>query len=295
MSLQRAFALRTKDKIRIAAALSTGVRLARRLAGASPDIVRVRRSGLLWKLDLREGIDFSIYLLGAFERSTVRAIRRQVRPGTVVFDIGANIGAHTLGLARLVGDSGKVYAFEPTAYAFGKLEQNLALNPEILPRVVAEQIMLTNRADAAVETEIYSSWPLFDQPDRQHPKHLGRLESTRGSRALRLDDYVETAAIERLDFIKMDVDGFECHVLGGGTNALKRFRPTLLMELAPYLLAERGRSLDELLSILRAADYRLCPLNGDDALPMEPTPLQAMVSDGASMNVIARPMRPGST
>jgi FkbM family methyltransferase len=264
--------------------------LARRVVGAGDDIVTVRRSSSCWRLDLREGIDFSIYLLGAFERSTAKAIRRTVRPGMIAFDIGANIGAHTLGLARLVGASGKVYAFEPTVYAFGKLRQNLALNPELQSRVIAEQVMLTDRTDLPVEAEIYSSWPLFENRDGLHPKHLGRPESTLGSRAVRLDGYVEAASIKRIDFIKLDVDGFECHVLGGGMAALKTFRPVILMELSPYVLAERGRSLEELQDILRLAGYRLCRLDRDDTLPMDPAQLREIVPDGASLNVIARPI-----
>ncbi len=100
----------------------------------------MRRRGVAWTLDLREGIDFSIWLLGAFELSTVRAYQRILRPGAIVLDIGANIGAHTLHLARAVGTEGKVWAIEPTDYAMGKLKTNIALNPELAPRIVGCQL-----------------------------------------------------------------------------------------------------------------------------------------------------------
>lgn len=70
--------------------------------------------------------------------------------------------------------------------------------------------------------------------------------------------------------------------------ALKRFRPVILMELAPYVLTERGRSLEELLDILRLAGYRLSYLDRDDALPAA-AQVQAMIPDGASLNLLARP------
>jgi FkbM family methyltransferase len=280
--------LTTKVKIRLAAILSRGVRSARRLCGASNDVVEVKRGGSWWRLDLREGFDFSIYLLGAFERSTVQAYRRLVRPAMVVLDIGANIGAHTLQLAQLVGDSGRVYAFEPTVYAFDKLQKNLVLNPDLASRVTAEQIMLTDRDDGLPEAEIYSSWPL-DGGTGLHPKHLGRLESTAGSRAERLDDYVMAAPLKRVDFVKLDVDGFECHVLSGGMATLRNHRPVIIMELSPYTLTERGRSLEELLDILQRAEYRLYYLDGQRALPFDPAQLRTMVPDGASLNVIGRP------
>ena len=93
----------------------------RRLVGGGPELV-TSRQGLTWQLDLREGIDLSIYLLGRFEPSTVRCYTRLVNPGDVVLDVGANIGAHTLPLARLVGEAGRVIAFELTRYAFLKLQ-----------------------------------------------------------------------------------------------------------------------------------------------------------------------------
>lgn len=280
--------LSTKTKIRLAVVLSRGVRIARRIGGAASDLVEVKRGGLRWHLDLNEGIDLSIYLLGAFERDTVVTYRRFIVPGAVVLDIGANIGAHTLHLARLVGDAGQVYAFEPTLYAFEKLRRNLALNPDIASRVTAEQIMLTDRPDAKIEAEIYSSWPLSGNADL-HAKHLGRPEATTGSRAARLDDYLAEAKVERLDFIKLDVDGFECHVLGGGLAALQRFQPVILMEFTSYVLRERGRSTAELLGILQQAGYRLYRLDGKTALPNEPAGLHGLVPEGSSLNVIARP------
>jgi FkbM family methyltransferase len=286
--------LTTKTKIQLASVLSRGVRFVRRIAGTKNDLVEVKRDNLRWQLDLNEGIDFSIYALGVFERSTVMTYRRLVCPGDVVLDIGANIGAHTLHLARLVGNEGRVLAFEPTLYAFNKLQRNLALNADIASRVTVEQIMLTDRADETMEVEVYSSWPL-DGGRGLHAKHLGRPEALTGSRTERLDDYLTNAGIKRLDFVKLDVDGFECHVLGGGLTALKMFRPVILMELSPYVLSERGRSSAQLVSILKQAGYSLFRLDGKTELPDDAGLLQKLVPDGSSLNVIARPASAAKT
>jgi tRNA G37 N-methylase Trm5 len=120
--------LTTRTKISLAALAYRTIAAGRAIVGKN-DYATVRRGGLTWALDLREGIDFSIFLLGAFERSTVRTLKKLARPESVVFDIGANIGAHTLGLARNVGPAGRVFAFEPADFAFEKLKRNLALNP----------------------------------------------------------------------------------------------------------------------------------------------------------------------
>jgi Methyltransferase FkbM domain len=110
---------------------------------------------------------------------------------------------------------------------------------------------------------------------------LGQPKLTTGGRAQRLDDYAKTSNLKRVDFIKIDVDGFECHVLKGGIDTLSKFRPVIIMELAPYTLTERGRSLEELLDILQSLDYRLY-YKGKRLL----AGIRAMIPDGASLNVI---------
>ena len=75
------------------------MRALRTLAGKG-DVGVFRRGGIVWELDLREGIDFAIYLQGGFEAATLREYGRIVRSGFVALDIGANIGSHTLPLAQ---------------------------------------------------------------------------------------------------------------------------------------------------------------------------------------------------
>lgn len=114
--------LPTKEKIRLATAMQRPILWFRNMAGLGPSL-RCSRGGVEWELDIREGIDFSIFLLGSFEPSTSKALARLVQTGDYVIDIGANIGAHTLPLAARVGNNGKVIAFEPTEYAFLKLKK----------------------------------------------------------------------------------------------------------------------------------------------------------------------------
>jgi FkbM family methyltransferase len=282
--------LSTQTKIKIARALSRTARAVRSLAGRNSKEIEVVRGGLKWQLDLDQGIDLAIYLLGAFERSTVNAYRKIVKRGDTVLDIGANVGAHTLHLARLVGNNGAVIAYEPTAYAVHKLRQNLALNPELVQCVTVVQMMLTDSDNQIPEHEIYSSWPLNTE-ENLHAGHLGQLKSTEGSRALTLDSHLQSLKLKRVDFLKMDVDGFECHVLGGATTTLKTCQPTILMELSPYLYSEHGKSLNDLLSLLTGAGYSLFHLDDRSELPMESDRIHAMVPAGSSINVLAKARR----
>jgi hypothetical protein len=120
--------LSTCHKIRIVRTLSSHVQFFRKCFGRTTRVIVTRR-GVTWVLDLREGIDFAIYLLGGFELRTLRSYPRTIKAGDTVLDVGANIGAHTLPFAQLVGSPGKVFSFESTAYAFAKQKTNISLTP----------------------------------------------------------------------------------------------------------------------------------------------------------------------
>jgi FkbM family methyltransferase len=276
--------MNTKTKIATAAFLSRIVRAARGFFGKANSGI-FRRGGLNWELDLRQGIDFAIFLQGGFEPGTLRDYCRNVKPGSTVLDIGANIGAHTLPLARLAGVGGRVIAFEPTDYAFRKLERNLALNPAIALRVQAVQALLVGTASGDKPAAIPSSWSLEDEGDVEiHPDHGGRYQPLSGAESVRLDDWVTAAGLEKVDFIKMDVDGYEVGVLEGAMETLAKWHPTMMMEFAPYIFAERGRSFGEVLSILRSLNYSCRTVSGRPVTL--DSSLEASIPHGASMNVI---------
>lgn len=280
--------MKTKTKIRLASAASRLTMLCRKLFGYGRNTLATR-NGIRWHLDLDEGIDFSIYLLGAFERSTVNAYRKFLSPGGIALDIGANIGAHTLPMAQAVGPDGRVFAFEPTQYAFSKLSRNVSLNPELGSRVHIEQMMLSDQDNLLPSPALYSSWNLVATQHSRHPKHCGQLMDTAGASVRRLDTYTDQLKLARIDFIKIDVDGNECAVLKGAQRILARYRPKILMEFMPYGLEENGHSLKELMDLLKSAGYGIFSVPRLFPLPENSKVLNNMISDGSSINVLCLP------
>jgi FkbM family methyltransferase len=279
--------LRTKTKIKLAALAYRCLAFGRTFAGKD-NFATVTRRGLRWHLDLSEGIDFSIYLFGVFERSTAVTLQKLVKSGDVVFDIGANIGAHTLGLARSVGPAGRVFAFEPASFAFAKLKDNLALNPELEARTHPRQILLAAEPSGLAQQQIYASWPLTEN-NSVHPKHRGRLSATLGASVDTLDHFVACEGIDRVNLIKMDVDGEELQVLRGGLGILKEFQPLLVMEISPYVHAEHHNSFGTFVALLRESGYSLLDAATWNPLPLDAARLETLIPDGASINAIARP------
>src|SRR3981081_2728294 len=238
--------MKTAKKIAIARALHHLVRSGRGIVGR-PDEGIFSRRGVVYELDLSQGIDFAIYLGGMFKRRPATALSKLTEPASLVLDVGANIGAHTLRLAKLVGPKGRVMAFEPTDFAFRKLQRNLDLNPWLASRVAAFHCFLAASDSASAPKAIYSSWPLVVGTGL-HAKHLGREMQTESAQARSLDSVLSERADRKVQLVKLDVDGYECDVLRGAASMLRDARPIFVMELAPYVLEERGTSLEELLS-----------------------------------------------
>lgn len=278
--------MKTSHKIGAARVIYHAVHAGRALVGRTDHEIVVR-DGMTYDLDLSQGIDFAIYLGGMFERSTATALSKLTEPASLVLDVGANIGAHTLRLAKLVGPKGRVMAFEPTDFAFRKLQRNLDLNPWLASRVEAFHCFLAASDSASAPKAIYSSWPLVVGTGL-HAKHLGREMQTEAAQARSLDSVLNEYADRKVQLVKLDVDGFECDVLRGATSLLREARPIFVMELAPYVLEERGTTLDELLSHFIPNGYRFYDERTQKQLPSTARELQAMVDDGASMNVVAR-------
>jgi FkbM family methyltransferase len=246
--------LSTKTKIQLAKALFSVVSFARGLSGLK-NVGVFKRRGVNWELDLSQGIDFAIFLQGAFEPETVRFYSKIIKPGDVVIDIGANIGAHTLHFAKLVGPTGRVIAFEPTDYAFSKLQRNLELNPELQKRVVAKQFLLDS-GEGIKPNAIPSSWELCDnRKSQKHDVHCGTYNSLDAACVHTLDNAMESMGNPKIQLLKLDVDGYELQVLKGAHATLLRNQPDIIMEIVPYIYKEHGYNLETLLNLLTPYEF----------------------------------------
>jgi FkbM family methyltransferase len=244
----------TQTKLQFARLISRVVCSSRRIIGKSENGV-FRRRKILYDLNLKEGIDLSIYLFGVFEPDVVRFYDKQIRCGSVAVDIGANIGAHTLEMAARCGNTGMVVAVEPTAWAFSKLQRNIYLNPALALRIKILQAFLNEDSSKSLPEEVCSSWPMDVQKGSLDARSEGRAHSTRGANATSLDALVCTMALPRVDLLKIDVDGNELQVLRGGVSTLRKFHPAIIIELAPYVFNDGEASISSILELLSSEGY----------------------------------------
>jgi FkbM family methyltransferase len=178
-------------------------------------------AGLWLELNPRTGHD---YLHGRAESTMLAVAAQHLRPGSVFYDLGANIGLFTLLAARCVGPAGKVFSFEPDPAVAARLRRNIARNGFANVTVV--------------ESGVWSSSGNFEfvpatsaSPDRG----VGTLMATRDTgqgipvRCVALDDFIQSATPP--DAIKCDVEGAELEVLRGAESLLKTRQPWILGEM----------------------------------------------------------------
>lgn len=242
--------MRTKDKMRIARVI------ARLLLAKSRPIRQVRRQDILWDLDLRETIDLSIYLTGYFQRSVIEQLAVNTPINGVVIDVGANRGSVAIQIANLVPTC-KVYAIEPVVQLVNKIHQALDNNPHLKARVDVETCFLSCASDTPdmnPPKSVDASWNLFDT-EGQDPISGATALPLAVTAAETLDAFVTRKGINRLDLMKLDVEGYELDVLRGGESSIKTFRPVVLMEWNPYLCGLRGVTLEDLRKFWQEHEY----------------------------------------
>ncbi|MCR4406819.1 MAG: FkbM family methyltransferase [Anaerolineae bacterium] len=191
---------------------------------------------------------------GNYEQNEVNFVRRVVKPGQNVLDIGANIGFFTIIMASLVGPSGKVYAFEPLDQNADLLELSIAEN-DFEDRIVLERAALGQSSGSArlifleVERALNSGGGYLFREGVNIPDG----HELREVKMIALDDYPLRRPIS---FIKIDVEGTEPLVFRGATKMLQRDRPLILSELNPVQLEKvSGCKAAQLITEMQALGY----------------------------------------
>lgn len=170
------------------------------------------------------------------DQNMLPRIAKYISNGDTVVDVGAYVGDHTICYSCLVGGNGKVLAFEPNAEAFECLQYNLSQskNTQCFP------IALGSRSGQSAIDDSCSN------------KGMAHLTKGSGVEVLALDDI----GLDRLDFLKIDCEGFELEVLQGAKNTIERFKPTMLIEINDATLGRYGVHKNEVLVLVEQYGYR---------------------------------------
>jgi len=183
--------------------------------------------GFKIKLDLSDHIQRMVYM-GCYERGETDVFKRYLKPGMTVVDVGANIGYFTLLAARIVGQNGKVIAIEPSQLVADQLKITLLENN-------IHNVILIRSGLGRYSGKTHLPNPISGN----HTPSMLDLETSGSTVSLRtLDEVFDTLQLNKIDFIKIDVEGYEPEVFAGATNCLSLGRiHAILFELNRYWLS----------------------------------------------------------
>ena len=179
------------------------------------------------------------------------------RPGGVCIDVGSNLGGY-VGFCLDRGAS-VVHAFEPVPWVFDQLVAVWGGEP----RVMLSKLGVSDRAETHYGCRIHNAHTLAAPADLA--MKLDHALEDRGPfdfHTTTLDRYVEFESLERVDFIKIDVDGYEPAVLRGAAATLARFRPAVMIEIS-FLPRALGESCESMIDWIYRAGFKLCTMGGD--------------------------------
>lgn len=230
-----------------------------------------RLSGITTVVQLRDNRRFHIdsgsylewYLLffGPYEPEITNLLSSLLDASSTVVDVGANVGIHTISMARLA-PAGEVLAFEPHPVTVERLRANLTLNEVDNVRVFQVALL-----DEQREVSLYDSEGSNRGMATLH-SYEGWSETT--VPGITLDEVVTTEGIPAIDLIKVDVEGYESQVIAGASAVLARDRPSLIFEYVDWAWRNCGYTLGQTMERLRSIGYEqfyLIERNGIIPLP----------------------------
>jgi len=241
---------------------------------------------LRWFADLRVMIwpenesSRTLFLTGTFDPNELMWLSQVLTEGMTFVDVGANMGVYSMFASKLVGGSGTVVAVEPSMRDFQRLAFHITLNDlqNVQPLHVAA-------SDECAQASLQVAWDRnsghntfgdFGYPDVERAR--AETVQTRP-----LDAVVAEHELERVDFVKIDVEGHELRVLAGAVETLARFRPKILIEVFDNVLRAQGASATLVLAFLEQQGYTLHEFSETTG---ELVPLSRSVDNG-SRNLVA--------
>jgi FkbM family methyltransferase len=244
------------------------------------DAYTVQRDGAFFCVNRSDYVQWYIYaglpdFSWKYALDSVRGI-----DAPVIFDIGSNVGAFsfkTAVAAVAANTSPLIYAFDPNPLIKKIFTNNLHLNKGVEKHV-------RFFANALGETIGQSYFSFYDGNSGG-----GALGSETGILVdlSTLDNFCEEQGIRRIDFIKIDVEGYEPFVIGGGAEMIRRCRPDMYIEMTPGLFSKYGRSAEEIFDFLFGLGYRIY-LEEEGLKELKPQAVSETIARYPQFNILVK-------
>jgi len=214
------------------------------------------RSGLKKKInnyDVQLPARYINYFPSDYEAKNFNFLQEETKQGDTILDIGAHIGLFAVIAAKLVSPNGKVYAFEPTPKTNDILHKTIAINH--LDKIIEPRNEAMGKSPG--KTTFYISDNIGDNGNSlvsyKKDRKLNGIEVT----ILTVDDFVKQQNLQRVDFIKIDVEGAELDTLLGAIETFENLRPACILAIHPEPIATKGDSMKDIYNLVKSLDYHI--------------------------------------
>jgi FkbM family methyltransferase len=207
------------------------------------------RYGVKFLLDTHEYQMKQIYVYDIYEKNTVRHITKLIKPDHIFFDVGSNIGFYSLTFATLLSE-GTVHCFEPNQVSFNRLKHNTEINH-------FKNVILNNIGLSDDKGEVVSSYNLENTGTASVYKKGAGNGLKEIIHLQKADDYCHQNKIEKIDFIKVDIEGGEFAFLKGAEMIIKASRKLILvMEMMEENFIEAGYTTKEIFDYITSLGFK---------------------------------------
>ncbi len=235
--------------------------------------------GLFFSVNTSSYIEWQIFFYGVYEPLIINLFNMFLTKGDVAIDVGSNMGFHALNMAAFVGESGKIYAFEPHPQLLKKLKENIVLNKTHWIEVF--DIALSDFSGVGK----LSSFKTTDA--NQGSSSLVRKIGGRvfDVKLKTLDEWATSIKLSSLKLIKIDVEGHDLAVLKGGENTIKKFKPIVIFELNKDFLSSKKDDIVnyDFYEFFNSLSYKLSLITKNGLIPFS-----GNIPNG-NMNIVAVP------
>jgi FkbM family methyltransferase len=191
-------------------------------------------------VDLRAYTEFASFYTHDYDTQEIRSVLRLFKPEWVVLDVGANVGFWTIPMAKALGPAGRVHPFEPISSNHLRLRENVRLNGLQSITQVHElglsdrraTLQISLREDFANGSGTGNASIVIDDSDGRFQCAMIEVDT--------LDKIFPSLNVERLDFVKVDIEGHEDKFLAGAASTIGQFRPIIHMEINEPYYSRRG-------------------------------------------------------
>jgi FkbM family methyltransferase len=201
--------------------------------------------GATFNLRIDDWIQENIYFTQDYEHAELLFLSNHLKAGDTFVDIGANIGVYSLIASKLLSNKGKVISFEASKKNYLRLQEHIQLNHAI--NINAHHLAI---ADNEKEITLF-----YDEQEA----NIGMIsaygnedEAGEKIKAVALDNFLKN---EKIDFIKIDIEGGEYDALKGMRNILQTQSPTILLEIEEEIIAKTNYTSEDLIQFLKELGY----------------------------------------